>query len=275
VWLPWQTATQLAVALTALLTVARATRLGERVRIVEPITTTLHEVTLVLVLYALWQYVGDLAITKVAGADRHARWIVDVERTLHLPSELRLQRALLPHHLAIQFLNVFYAVAHVPAVGVLLLWLFFRHRDRYAAIRNALALTTAGCLLIQMVPVAPPRFLPDLGYVDAGLRYHQSVYGTGGSGISNQLAAMPSLHVGWSVLVAFGVVTVSRSRWRWLVIVHPLLTIVAVVATGNHWWLDGIVAVMVLAVAVGLQRAGELLVARVRRTVVVRQAPVS
>jgi hypothetical protein len=275
VWLPWQTATQLAVALAALLTIARVARLGDRVHLIDPVTTTLHEVTIVLVLYALWQYVGDLAITKVAGAQRHARWIVDLERTLHLPSELALQRALLPHELAIQFLNVYYAVVHVPAVGVLLVWLFFRHRERYVPLRNVLAITTAGCLLIQTIPVAPPRFLPDLGYVDSGLKYHQSVYGTGGSGVSNQLAAMPSLHVGWSVLVAFAVVAVSRSRWRWLVLVHPFLTIVAVVATGNHWWLDGIVAVLVLAVGIGVQHLGELALGRLRRTGVMRQAPVS
>ncbi len=54
--------------------------------------------------------------------------------------------------------------------------------------------------------MAPPRFLPDLGFVDAGLMYHLSVYGAGGSGISNQLAAMPSLHVGWAVLVGVAAV---------------------------------------------------------------------
>lgn len=253
-WLPWQTAAQLATALGALVLVVHVARLGDRVQLVDPVTTTLHEVTVVLVLYALWQYVGDLTITKVAGAERHARWVYDLQRTLHLPSELRVQRALLPHDLTIQFLNLYYASAHVPAVGILLVWLFFRHRARYASIRNSLALTTAGCLLIQTVPVAPPRLMPGLGFVDSGLRYHQSVYGTGGSGISNQLAAMPSLHVGWSVLVAGAAIATGRSRWRWLVLAHPILTLVAVVATGNHWWLDGVVAAMVLGVAVLAQR---------------------
>jgi hypothetical protein len=60
---------------------------------------------------------------------------------------------------------------------------------------------------------------------------------------------MPSLHVGWAVLVAVAAVAVGTSRWRWLVVAHPVLTVVAVVATANHWWLDGVVAVMVMGIA--------------------------
>lgn len=263
-WLPWQTAAQLAIVLVALLMIVRVTRLDVHDQLVGAATVTLHEVTVVLVLYALWQYVGDLAVTKVAGAERHASWVYDVERALHLPRELTLQRALLPHDLTIQFLNLYYAAVHVPAIGILLLWLFFGHRAGYPAIRNVLALTTAGCLLIQTVPVAPPRLMPRLGFVDSGLEHHQSVYGTGGSGISNQLAAMPSLHVGWSVLVAYAAITLGRGRWRWLVVAHPVLTMLAVVATGNHWWLDGVVAAAVLAAAIAAQRATRHLVRALR-----------
>ena len=125
-------------------------------------------------------------------------------------------------------------------------------------IRWTLALSIAGCLAIQTIPVAPPRFLPELGFVDAGLMYHLSVYGAGGSGISNSFAAMPSLHVGWAVLVGVAAVAVSTSRWRWVVLAHPVLTVIAVVATANHWWLDGVVASMVLAVAYVVVRATEV-----------------
>ena len=127
-----------------------------------------------------------------------------------------------------------------------------------------LALTIAGCLAIQTIPVAPPRFLPELGFVDAGLLYHLSVYGAGGSGISNELAAMPSLHVGWAVLVGIAAVAVGTSRWRWLVLAHPVLTVIAVVATANHWWLDGVVAVMVMGAAYLVVRLIEAAWSRVR-----------
>ncbi len=152
----------------------------------------------------------------------------------------------------IEFLNRYYAYVHVTAMGILIVWLFFRHRDKYPRIRNILALSTAACLAIQSIPVAPPRFLPDLGFVDTALLYGQSVYGAGGSGLSNQLAAMPSVHVDWSVLIAAAVIWASTSRWRWIIIAHPLITIWAIVATGNHWWADGIVSIALLVAALGV-----------------------
>ena len=221
---------------------------------------TAKELSLVLALYALWQYAHDLAINKTAGAIEHARWLWNLEQAMHLPSEVSLQRALIDHRLVMQFLNIYYGGMHVPGVGILLIWLFFRHRERYARVRTSLALMIAGCLTIQMIPMAPPRFLPELGFVDAGLLYGQSVYGRGGSGLSNQLAAMPSQHVGWSLVVGIAAITISTSKWRWLVLLHPILTILAVTATANHWWLDGVVAGMVL----GLAYCAQLAVSAVR-----------
>jgi hypothetical protein len=259
-WLPWQTAVQIAVVLAVVVLCTTTVSIGW-IRVAR---ATLREATTVLVLYGIWQYVHEQAITKTAGAIEHARSLYRFEQALHLPSELTLQNLLIDHKPVMQFLNVYYGGCHVPAIGILLIWLYVRHRDRYAQVRTTLALSIAGCLAIQMIPVAPPRFLPELGFIDAGLKYHLSVYGTGGSGVSNQLAAMPSLHVGWAVLVGVAVVCISTSRWRWLVLLHPFLTVIAVVATANHWWLDGIVAAMVLAVAACVERVGHHLLRRAR-----------
>jgi hypothetical protein len=100
--------------------------------------------------------------------------------------------------------------------------------------------------------VAPPRLMPGLGFVDTAMRYKESVYSPGGIGDATQLAAMPSVHVAWAVFIAVAVIAVSSSRWRWLIIVHPAATIFAVVATANHWWLDGIVAAALLPVSVAV-----------------------
>ena len=108
---------------------------------------------------------------------------------------------------------------------------------------------TAACLVIRYLRVAPPRFLPELGYVDLATRYGLSVYGPVGTGISDQFAAMPSIHVGWAAVVSLGVVAASTSRWRWIFMAHLMLTVHAVTATGNHWWLDSIAAVALLVVA--------------------------
>ena len=190
-WLPWQDAAIAAVVLVAALLATR-TWAG---RAADASRATAREVSVVLVLYAIWQCVHGLAVTHTAGAQRHATWVWHVEQRLHLPSELAVQHQALHHRLVVESLNAYYALVHVPALGILLVWLFFRHRDRYPPVRNVLAVLTAACLVMQTIPVAPPRFRPDLGFVDTGLLYRQSVYGTGGSGISNQLAAMPSVHV--------------------------------------------------------------------------------
>lgn len=259
-WLPWRDALKVAVVLAMFVAVAHRSRRRAMVLAV----TTAREAALCFGLYTIWQFTRERAITKVAGAREHALWVWDLQQTLHVPSEVALQDALIDHRLVMQALNIYYGGVHVPAMGILLVWLFVRHRDRYPKVRTTLALLTAGCLTLQMIPVAPPRFFPELGFVDSGILYDQSVYGTGGSGISNQLAAMPSLHVGWSVLVALAAVWISRSRWRWLVVLHPLLTLLSVTATANHWWLDGVVAVMVLGVAITVRVGVELAVARLR-----------
>ena len=258
-WLPYENAFQIAVVLVvfvvALHRVAqRPDRRGLKIAV-----TTATELAVVMVLYGVWQKVRELAVTKTAGAMENARSLWDFEQRIHMPSELALQKVFIDNRPIMQFLNVYYGGAHVPAAGALLIWVFWRHRDRYAAVRNTFALTIAGCITIQaLVPMAPPRFLTDLGFIDAGLKYHLSVYGTGGSGVSNELAAMPSLHVGWCVLVALAVIAISTSRWKWLILLHPVLTILSITITANHWWLDGVVAVMVLSVAWVLQHFGRL-----------------
>jgi hypothetical protein len=75
-----------------------------------------------------------------------------------------------------------------------------------------------------------------------------------GTGVSDQFAAMPSIHVGWEAVVSLGIVSASASRWRWIFLGHLVLTMIAVSATGNHWWLDGIVAIVLLVMALCIER---------------------
>ncbi len=259
-WLRWDVAAIVAAGLAGFSLALRSTA-SHRLAVAAGVA---KEAAVVLGLYAVWQKAGALAVTSIAGASSHARWIWHVERASRLPSEAAVQRVFLPHPLLVQALNGFYAIVHVPALIVFLLWLYGRHRDRYPEWRNRGALLTGACLLIQMIPVAPPRLLPDLGFVDTAVRYGQSVYGPNGISIAPQLAAMPSVHVAWAVFIAVAVVQTARSPWRWLVVLHPALTLLAVVATGNHWWLDGIVAAALLPPAVLVERRATALAARAR-----------
>ena len=221
----------------------------------------LREAGVVFGLYALWQLAGNLAGAP-QGAYAHARWIWHAERAAGLPSELDVQRLLLPHPLLSQAANIYYATMHFGMLIAMLLWLFVFHRDRYPAFRNAMAAVTAICLVISFIPVAPPRLLTSTGIVDLAARYGQSVYAAMGVPGASQLSAMPSVHVAWSMLVAWAVITSGVSRWRWLILAHPVITVFVVVATGNHFWADGIVAAAVVAVVLAAQRLLRAAVAR-------------
>jgi len=119
-----------------------------------------------------------------------------------------------------------------------------------------LVVFTGASLAIQLIPVAPPRMLPRTGLVDTGVLYHQSAYASVGGFNADQLSAMPSVHVGWAILVATAVIGTARSRWRWLAVLYPVLTTLAVVVTANHFWLDGIVAGLLLGLVLAVQAAG-------------------
>ena len=167
---------------------------------------------------------------------------------MHLPSERSAQQLVIHHRLLVHWLNEYYVQVHVPALGVLLVWLFVRHRDRYPRVRNVVALVTGACLLIQLFPVAPPRLLPHIGVLDTGALIGPSTYAGGAPGI-DQLSAMPSMHVAWALIVGGAVVWVSKRRYRWLALLYPAATVVVVVLTGNHYWADAIVAAAICVLA--------------------------
>ena len=205
-------------------------------------------------LYALWMFAGSYSVMSPAGALPRARWLWHAERFGHLPSETAVQHPFLSHPLLVQACNLYYDVLHFPLLGVCLVWLYARHRDAYPRIRTTIVLFTAASLLIQLIPVAPPRLLPMAGLVDTAVRYGQSVYSWSGGFDADEFSAMPSVHVGWALIVAIAVITVSRRRWRWLAAAYPVMTLLVVVVTANHFWLDGIAAALLVTLILLGQR---------------------
>jgi hypothetical protein len=255
-WLPWKAALALAGALAIVpFLVVLGLFAKPTNRAAQYVLGFARETAVVLGLYALWQFAGTLALLHVDGAVARGRWIFDLSHDLHLPSELTLQHAVLHSSILVQALNIFYATMHFPGMIAFLIWTFVRHRDRYPQVRNTMVLVTGSSLAIQLIPTAPPRLTPGLGFVDTPALFHQSVYAPVGSPGPDQLSAMPSVHVAWAVLVALGVILISTSRWRWWIVAHPIVTVVAVVATGNHWWFDGIVAVWLIGISIVVERS--------------------
>jgi hypothetical protein len=253
--LPWQYALAAACGLFIVTAVIRAGKLAGRSASWALWGGVAWESALLFGLYGLWQFAGSFTVMGTSGALPRARWLWDAERALYLPSETALQRPILGHPLLVQACNYYYDILHFPLLGACLIWLYARHRASYPRIRTTVALFTGISLLIQLIPVAPPRLLPSTGMVDTAVRYGQSVYSWGGGFDADEFSAMPSVHVGWALIVAIAVITVSRSRWRWLAAGYPVLTLLVVVVTANHFWLDGIVAALLVVLVLVVQQA--------------------
>jgi hypothetical protein len=241
VGLTWQHAFEAA----AVLAVGGSALAVSKNRVTRAVGAFARETAVIGVLYGVWQLAGRISVTSgVEAARDRAHWIADFERYLPLPSERSTQSVVLGHRQVVEAANLYYASMHMTIMLTFLIWLFVRHRDQYRPVRQVMAWTTLGCLLVQLMPVAPPRMMP--GIVDTALELHQSVYSTGLP--IDQLSAMPSVHVAWAVIVGYYAWRVGTSRWRYLGAAHAVTTILVVVVTGNHWWLDGIVAVAILVV---------------------------
>ncbi len=209
------------------------------------------ELILLTVLFTLYKLGRMLADGSVKTAWDNAYEVLHIEDTLHMPSELGIQDWLLNAHWLVEAANMYYAWVHFPATVLFLAWTYFRRAEYYRVIRNWMVLVTAGATVGHIVfPLAPPRMLQPVGFVDTAAVYGPGVYSAPDvHSFANQYAAMPSLHVGWAVLVGVSLVWLTRSRWRWLWLAHPIITLVVVVGTANHYWMDAIVALALLTLA--------------------------
>lgn len=217
------------------------------------------EAAVVIGLLLLYKFARTLADGDVQDALRNARDVLHIEQALHLPSELGLQGTLLDISWLVTVANVYYAWVHFPATTLFLVWTYVWRQPRYPAMRNWMVLVTIGATIGHIVfPLAPPRMMDSLGFIDTAAVYGPAVYSTPDvASIANQYAAMPSLHVAWAVIVACGLVSMTSSRWRWLWLGHPTITVLVVVGTANHYWLDAIIALGLLVATLPLMLAIE------------------
>ncbi|MFF0205618.1 phosphatase PAP2 family protein [Streptomyces sp. NPDC005017] len=217
----------------------------------------LREILLVAGLFLVYKLGRQLATGHTEAAFRNAHTVWDLERVLRLPGEGAVQSALLHGDTLVHTANVYYATVHFPATAAFLVWLYLRRPAHYVWARRVLAALTAAALALHLAfPLAPPRMLTATGLVDTARVYGPSVYGPPQTDtLSNQFAAMPSLHFGWALMLAIGLIVATRSRLRWLWLLHPLLTLLVIVGTANHYWLDALVAAALLGLALALVHA--------------------
>jgi hypothetical protein len=202
------------------------------------------EILLIAVSYWLYSLVRNAVPEQRAAALRNADWIWSLEHTVGLAFEETVNRAVNSVTWLIVSMNYYYATLHfVVTIGVLI-WLFRRHPGRYAATRMVLFATTAVALLgYYLFPLAPPRLMSGGGFIDT-VMLHQT-WGSMASGnfkhMSNQYAAMPSMHIGWSLWCGLTICALTAAPWaRILGLLYPVATLVVIVATANHFWLDAV-----------------------------------
>jgi hypothetical protein len=239
-----------------------------------------RELAYVLTFYAIYSFIRNQFGSAGAAPDHalgHAKSLIHAERVLGMFHEETVQQWFLGWRSFIQFWNLFYGTFHFVVTAFCIVWLFRRFPQRYVQWRTTLAVTTALALIgFAFYPLVPPRLLPhSYGFVDT-LRDYGGLWSFDSgamSKVSNQYAAMPSLHFAWSTWCALVLVPTLRRTWvKALAISYPLLTLFAIVVTGNHYVLDAAGGVVILLVALPLGQwwasrasAGEVSTATVGR----------
>jgi hypothetical protein len=217
-----------------------------------------REIALVIVFYGAYTLVRLLIPHNDAAAYAHAGQVMRLEHAVIPGFELSLDHALLRAPMLAKAANIYYATAHFAITLLVLVWLYRRRPTQYRWLRTSLMLATAVALIgFWVYPLAPPRFLTGQGFVDPVTALHSfGLYSSPQAGsLTNQFAAMPSMHAGWAIWCAVAViVSTRRPMIRAIACLYPIVTITVILSTANHYLLDAVAggAVMAFALFVGL-----------------------
>jgi hypothetical protein len=214
------------------------------------------EILLIAVSYWTYSLIRNAVPEQRAEALRNADWIWKAEQQLGIAVEQSVNHAVNSVTWLIVGMNYYYATLHFVVTLGVLVWLYRGHPGRYAATRTVLFATTGVALVgYYLYPLAPPRLMTGGDFIDTVL-VHQT-WGSMASGdlknMSNQYAAMPSMHIGWSLWCGLTLFALASVPWvRVLGLLYPAATLVVIVATANHFWLDAVGGILCLAFGYGV-----------------------
>ncbi|MDH6126915.1 phosphatase PAP2 family protein [Kitasatospora sp. GP82] len=210
------------------------------------------ELALIGISYWVYSLVRNAVPEKESVAQKHADWIWDFEQALGIAVEHTINHAVNSVTWLIVGMNYYYATLHfIITIGVLV-WLYRSHPGRYAAARTVLFVTTGIALVgFYFFPLAPPRLMDGGGFIDTVKVHHTwgSMASGAGAHVSNQFAAMPSMHIGWSMWCGLAIFFLAKPLWiRLLGLLYPLTTLFVIISTANHFWMDALGGEICLAV---------------------------
>jgi membrane-associated phospholipid phosphatase len=208
-----------------------------------------------------YQVARGIADRNPTAAFAHGLGVIRVEKHANALFELTLQRITVSSHVLTVLTSWTYWLSQFTVLGLALLWVYLRRHEHFARFRNTVLLANAiGLIGYVVVPTAPPRMFPGLGFVDM-----LSDFGINhGSGLvqlaSNQYAAMPSLHAADALIVGITLAVVVR-HWYFKIVwlLWPAWVWFSVMATGNHFWLDIAIGIAVAGLAAAIINAPRLL----------------
>lgn len=218
------------------------------------------EILLIIGFYVVYSAVrninGNSLLDPPAHALEHAKQIIELERNLGIFHEARFQHWAEHFTPLIVAANYFYGSLHFIVTIFAGVFLYRRYSDDYPRFRNTLGITTAIALIgFTLYPLTPPRLLDmygvHYGFSDTLAQYPTfwSFNSGGMKSLSNQFAAMPSVHCAWSAWCALALVPRLKSRtWRILAALYPVMTLIVIVITGNHYFLDAVGGWIILAI---------------------------
>jgi hypothetical protein len=210
----------------------------------------LKQIAIVLASLGVYEVARSFIEPDWGAAIANAERIAELERGLSFAWEQSLQRAFLGVPELVEAMNVFYFVGHFVLTGVFFLWLYRSSSEGFRSFRNGFIAATAIAVVIHWwFPTAPPRVVGDLGIMDT-LRvfWDVDIGSPHASAFSNPVAAVPSLHAGWAVGVGVGLVRYAKQpALRALGVVYPMVVMLTIVVTGNHFIFDALAGIAVLA----------------------------
>jgi hypothetical protein len=191
----------------------------------------------------LYFFVRGLMETQVAVAFANAEALIALEQQLGLFHEPAMQGWIIDNGWLVTLANRVYIFGHWPVIAGTMAWMIWKHREWFAVYRSALLLSGAiGIVFFVLLPMAPPRFVADHGFIDTITQQSKAYRVLQPPSFTNQYAAMPSLHVGWNLLMGIAIVRHSGYRLgRLFGYLMPLAMWIATIVTANHYILDGVV----------------------------------
>jgi hypothetical protein len=213
----------------------------------------LRQIVLFCGAYWLYRLVRGLVDGRAAEAFDNARQVVDFERAIGLFPEPAMHRFAEAHELLGDFSAWMYVNSHFVITTVTLAYIYLRRNERFYFVRNMFMVAMGAALVLYVVfPTAPPRFMPELGFTDS-VAHFTGVEAEESGVLFNPYAAIPSMHVGFALMLGLPMAEMARRRWAALVWrAYPVLVTWVVIATANHWWFDAALGAGVAAFAYAL-----------------------